>query len=64
MGAVFLFLLAASCSTTKEDYLAKGDRYQASGRTKDAEICYRKAIQKDPGFGLAYYRLCSRPNGR
>lgn len=50
-------LLLVSCSNKKEDYLAKGDRLKAAGRLADAAINYRKAIQKDPTYGLAYYHL-------
>src|SRR5271157_2592460 len=55
-------LLAASCvlmscSATKENYVERGDRLRAAGHPADAAINYRKAIQKDPAYGLAYYRL-------
>jgi predicted Zn-dependent protease len=45
-----------ACST-KEDYVARGDRFQTAGRPDDAAINYRKALQKDPAYGLAWYKL-------
>jgi len=51
--------LAASsgCGVTKQGYLAKGNALLAAGKYDDASLNYRKAIQKDPNFGEAYYRL-------
>ncbi len=41
----------------KQQYLASGNKYFDRGRYKEAQIMYRKALAKDPKFGLAYYRL-------
>ena len=56
---VVVVSLAASigCTITKQGYVAKGNRFFAAGKYQDAVINYRKAIQKDPNFGEAYYRL-------
>ena len=50
-------LLAVSACTNKESYLARGKKSFEAGNYADASINYRKAIQKDPRFGEAYYRL-------
>lgn len=42
---------------SKEDYLARGNTRFEEGRFADAVIEYRKAIQKDPNFAEAYYRM-------
>lgn len=47
----------AGCRATKEAYLAKGNGLFDAGKYDDASLNYRKAIQKDPNFGEAYYRL-------
>ncbi len=56
---IFVALLAATlgCGVTKEAYLAKGNVLFAAGKYEDASLNFRKAIQKDPAFGEAYYRL-------
>ena len=50
-------LLAVSACTSSHDYVNKGNKLFAQGRYQEAILNYRKAIQKDPGFGEAYYRL-------
>jgi tetratricopeptide (TPR) repeat protein len=45
------------CSSTKQAYLAKGNKFFAAGKYQDAALNYRAAIQKDAGYGDAYYRL-------
>jgi len=47
----------SGCGATKQAYLAKGKALFASGKYDDASLNYRKAIQKDPAFGEAYYGL-------
>jgi tetratricopeptide (TPR) repeat protein len=56
---VLVFSLAAlsGCSGSKQSYLAKGNKLFAAGRYEEAGLNYRAAIQKDAGFGEAYYRL-------
>src|ERR1700693_1033797 len=54
--AVTCFLVLSGC-TTKEGYVAKGNKLSEARKYADAVITYRKAIQKDPKFGEAYYRL-------
>ncbi len=49
--------LVTGCIATKQSYVAKGNKLYAAGKYEDASINYRKAIQKDPKFGEAYYRL-------
>lgn len=38
-------------------YLYKGNQLMAQGKAAEASLIYRKAIQVDPSFGEAYYRL-------
>jgi tetratricopeptide (TPR) repeat protein len=53
-----LFVLGSSaCTGTKEAWLEQGNRNFAAGKYEDASLNYRKAIQKSPEFGEAYYRL-------
>lgn len=60
---LFLLVLAAvtSCSrdpnVVKARYLESGNRYFEKGKTREAIIMYRKAIQTDGRYGEAYYRL-------
>ena len=50
-------LSSAGCGRSAADYLAKGNSYAKSAKYEAAAIQYRKAIQKDPKSGEAYYRL-------
>ncbi len=52
-----LVLLEGACSRSPRYYLDKGDKLYAKGAYADASLNYRKAIQKDPSFGPAYYQL-------
>ncbi len=52
-----LLLLAITACTTKRGYVEKGNRLYELDKYQAAEINYRKAIQKDPKYGEAYYRL-------
>lgn len=58
-ACIFAVIVAASfgCGVSKQSYLAKGNELFAAGKYDDASLNYRKAIQKDPAFGEAYYRL-------
>ena len=42
---------------TKQSYVTGGNELFEAGKYADASINYRKAIQKDPQFGEAHYRL-------
>lgn len=50
-----------SCNTdpnvAKKRYLQMGDRYYDHGKYKNAEIMYRRSIEKDKMYGPAYYKL-------
>src|ERR1700680_1450606 len=50
-------LLAATGCATKQGYVAKGNKFFDAGKYAEASRNYRKAIQKDPQYGEAYYRL-------
>jgi tetratricopeptide (TPR) repeat protein len=54
---VSCFAVVPGCTTSKAGYVAKGNKFTDSGHYQDAEIQYRKAIQKDHQYGEAYYRL-------
>jgi tetratricopeptide (TPR) repeat protein len=47
----------SGCGLSKQAYVAKGNALFAAGKYEDASLNYRKAIQKDPNFGEAYYGL-------
>jgi tetratricopeptide (TPR) repeat protein len=46
-----------ACIASKESYVAKGNKLYDAGKYVEASLSFRKAIQKDPNFGEAYYRL-------
>jgi tetratricopeptide (TPR) repeat protein len=54
--ALFL-LFAGGCSRSAKSYLQSGQKYFDAGKYEDAIILYKKAIQKEPKSGEAYYRL-------
>src|SRR4051795_5233200 len=41
----------------KQRYVESGTKYFDAGRYKEASIMYRKAIDKDRKYGLAWYKL-------
>ncbi len=47
----------SGCRTSKQGYVAKGNKLFDARKYADAAINYGKAIQKDRSFGEAYYRL-------
>jgi predicted Zn-dependent protease len=50
-------LFAAGCSRDAKSYVQSGKKYFDAGKYDDAVLMYKKAIQKDPKSGEAYYRL-------
>jgi predicted Zn-dependent protease len=50
-------LFASGCSRDAKSYIQSGKKYFDAGKYDDAIIMYKKAIQKDPKSGEAYYRL-------
>ncbi len=54
---VLLVIFSNACSRSAKSYLESGKKYFDSGKYDDAIILYRKAIQKEPKSGEAYYRL-------
>jgi tetratricopeptide (TPR) repeat protein len=52
----FLFF-ASGCSRDAKSYIQSGKKYFDAGKYDDAVLMYKKAIQKDPKSGEAYYRL-------
>ncbi len=58
LGVLAASLVAAwGCSATKQSYVEKGNKLFAAGKYEGAALNYRAAIQKDAGYGEAYYRL-------
>src|SRR2546423_10261511 len=53
----FAFILLSSCGRSLEYYLEKGNTLFAQGQYAEASLNYRKALQKDPKSGEAYYRV-------
>jgi len=51
------FLFVSACVHTKHGYVAKGNDLFQAAKYDDAALNYRKALQKDPQFGEAHYRL-------
>ncbi|MGD0297857.1 MAG: tetratricopeptide repeat protein [Bryobacteraceae bacterium] len=49
--------MAGGCSRSAKSYLQSAKKYFDAGKYDDAIILCRKAIQKDPKSGEAYYRL-------
>src|SRR5262249_27556680 len=50
-------LIAPGCTRTAKDYFERGNRSFEAGKYDDAALAYKKAIQKDPSLGEAYYKL-------
>ena len=50
-------LFAGGCSRSAKSYLQSGKKYFDAGKYEDAIILYKKAIQKEPKSGEAYYRM-------
>ena len=49
--------VTTSCIATKQGYVSRGNKQYDAGKYQDAILNYRKAIQRDPNFGEAWYRL-------
>ena len=52
-----LMLSLVGCSRSPQVYVEMGNKFAAEHKYKDASIQYRKALQKNPNFGEAAYRL-------
>src|ERR1700679_3246012 len=50
-------MLGISGCRTAESYIGKGNTLFKDGKFAEAELNYRKALQKDPNSGEAYYRV-------
>jgi len=50
-------LTGAGCSRSAHDFVEIGNKFSDARKHADALIQYQKAIQKDPNFGEAYYRI-------
>jgi tetratricopeptide (TPR) repeat protein len=56
-AVIIAFGAGTACIATKQTYLSRGNKFYEAGKYADASLNYQKAIQKDPRFGEAYYRL-------
>ena len=61
IGSLLCVALVAGCSrdpnVRKAKYVQSGDRYFASAKYREAAIQYRNAVQIDPRFGEAHYKI-------
>jgi tetratricopeptide (TPR) repeat protein len=61
LAVTFAAVLLISCSRDpnylKAKYLQSGKKYYDAGRYKEASIMFRKSIETDRRYGLAYYEL-------
>jgi tetratricopeptide (TPR) repeat protein len=61
LALTFAAITLVSCSRDpnylKQKYLQSGIKYYDAGRYKEANIMFRKSIEADRKFGLAYYHL-------
>jgi len=57
LAAVTLVSCSRDPNYLKQKYLDSGNKYFEQKRYREANIMYRKAIEKDRKFGPAYYRL-------
>ncbi len=58
--AAFCFLallVTGGCGHGAQYYIERGNELYAKGKYDDAVLTYKKAIQKDPNSGEAFYRL-------
>jgi tetratricopeptide (TPR) repeat protein len=55
--AVMLMLAVSACQRSPQHYLETGNKLAAQNKYDEADLNYRKAIQRDPGFGQAYLQL-------
>jgi len=58
LGALLWVLTEGTgCSRSPRNYVDIGNQLLQQGKYADAELSYRKALQRDAKFGEAYYRL-------
>jgi len=55
-GVAFILVFLAGCRSA-QSYVDKGNTFFAQGKYAEASLNYRKATQKNPNYGEAYYRL-------
>jgi len=56
-GALLFSALVLSCGGSTSDYLLRADKLRAAGNLSEAELLYRKAIQREPTLAAAYNGL-------
>jgi tetratricopeptide (TPR) repeat protein len=55
--AIAAAIVVTSCGRSAQSYVKLGDDFYQKGKYPDASINYRKALQKDAGYGEAYFHL-------
>jgi len=55
--SVLVAIALTGCSRGPASYVAKGNKYFDQGKYDDALLQYRNAINKDPRYAEAYYRM-------
>jgi len=55
--AVLLAIAMTGCVRSAASYVTKGNKYFDQGKYDDALLQYRNAINKDPRYAEAYYRM-------
>jgi tetratricopeptide (TPR) repeat protein len=56
-AAAILALIGAGCTRGARHYLSEGNKLFSQSKYENAAINFRKAIQKEPQFGEAYFQL-------
>jgi tetratricopeptide (TPR) repeat protein len=54
---VILALISTDCGRSARHYLNEGNNLFSQGKYEDAALNFRKAIQKEPRYGQAYFQL-------
>ena len=57
ISAILVLLSSTACNVSPEALTKKADKFYAAGKYAEAELNYKKAIQKDSNYGEAYVGL-------
>src|ERR1700726_3595425 len=57
VACALLALLSTACNRSPQHYFDLANKLAAQGNYADADLNYRKAIQKDSAFGEAHFQL-------
>lgn len=59
LSVAALCVLACSCRRSPQAYVETGNKFFKENKFSEAELQYRNAIQRDPSYGEAFYRLAT-----